>query len=126
MGSKIPEVGPLPVKLPNPALLDLIIQFAKHETNHCLWVDRQRWKDKMAYRQQLDYKCQGNARAFARIRDPSQSGVYEIRHQVSDTAILVPQEDGNMIAYCQHASQFRQEAIVHIHETTATLIDKDS
>lgn len=79
----------------------------------------------MAYRQQLDYKCQGNARAFARIRDPSQSGVYEIRHQVSDTAILVPQEDGNMIAYCQHASQFRQEAIVHIHETTATLIDKD-
>ena len=121
----IPEIGPLPVRLPNPALLDLVIQFAKHDTNRSLWTDRQRWKEKMEYRRRLDFHCQGNARAFARIRDPSQPGVFEIQHHVNDTAICVPQPDGTFLAYCHEASKFRMDAVIHIHETTATLLNRD-
>jgi hypothetical protein len=121
----LPEIGPLPVHLPNPALLDLIIQFAKHETNQALWVDRQRWKDKVEYRRRLDYHGQGNARAFARLRDPSQAGVFEIQYRITDTAILVPQDDETMLAYCHEAMKFRPDALIQIHDTTATMLHKD-
>jgi len=122
---QIPEIGPLPVNLPNPALLDIILQLAKHETNQCLWQDRQTWKAKMEYRRRLDFKCQGNARAFSRIRDMTQPGVFEIQHQVQDTAITVPQEDGTLLAYCHQAMKYQYEALIRIHDTTATLIAKD-
>ena len=122
----IPEIGPLPVRLPNPSFLDLVIQFAKFETNHCLWVDRQKWKDKVEFRRRLDFKCQGNSRAFSRLRDPMQSGVFEIQHHVQDTAIGVPQPDGTLLAYCHQAAQFKPDAIVCIHDQTATLLQQDA
>jgi hypothetical protein len=121
----IPEIGPLPVALPNPEFLDMILQFAKHETNQSLWNDRQKWKDKMEFRRRLDFRCQGNARAFARIRDPTQPGVFEIQTQVQETIIPIPQEDGTMLAYCHEPWQFQKDAIIQIHDTTATLVDQD-
>ena len=121
----IPEIGPLPVSLPNPAFLDTILQIAKHETNQSLWNDRQKWKDKMEFRRRLDFRCQGNARAFARIRDPTQPGVFEIRTHAHDTAIPIPQEDGTLLAYCHEPGQFHNDAIIQIHDTHATLLDKN-
>ncbi|CAL1165541.1 unnamed protein product, partial [Cladocopium goreaui] len=122
----IPEIGPLPVRLPNPAVLDLILQFAKHDTNHSLWIDKQRWKDKVEYRRSLDYKCQGNSRAFARIRDPTQPGVYDIQNQLVDTAITVPQPDDTTLVYCHSAAQFKPDAILHVHDIPATMVAQDS
>ena len=93
-------------------------------TSACGKTDRH-GKQKMEYRRRLDFKCQGNARAFSRIRDMTQPGVFEIQHQVQDTAITVPQEDGTLLAYCHQAMKYQYEALIRIHDTTATLIAKD-
>ena len=121
----IPEIGPLPLRIPTHDMLCTITQIAKHETDHCQWVDRKRWLDKLEFRRRLDFKCQGNSRAFARLRDPTQSPVTELHQNLQDECILVPQSDGQVVAYSSVAARLRPDQLVQVDDTTATILQQD-
>ena len=106
-----PEIGPLPMLLPDLDQVNTIYQMAKHCTEDKLYHDHKLWLAKTTYRRHMDHQ-QGDKTAFAVLRQ-YHAPVTELHETIEQSAILVSHEDHSEL-YVENGSVFAPDLPVKI------------
>ena len=120
-----PELGPPAMFLPTIDYLHTLLDLLKHETQHDLAVDKQIHRDRANYIKHLDRKLGGSRKAFASIKEPAMPPLHEVVTDVIEDAILVPKDDGTLIAYCDNPHQFSVACPVEVNQISCRIMSVD-
>ena len=121
---QMPELGP---PSPQPPSLDYAFtmqQLLQHEVQISLAAVQKQQQMHKQYMQYTDAKLRGSSKAFAVMRDSFSAPLSQIQVSVDDMGMIIPEDDVVRI-YCEHASQFRNDAVVQVQGHPAVLQEHD-
>ena len=121
----IPEIGPPPISLPSQGMIQTMYQFAKHDTDACLYQDRQTWLKKTQYLRHQDAAQLGHKHAFANLKNKNYVPVQSLHFQCQKQAIIIP-ADSDALVYTEDALSFQKTQPVKINGFPYQIIHQDN
>ncbi|CAL1157993.1 unnamed protein product, partial [Cladocopium goreaui] len=106
----MPELGPAPLAVPSAEYLHVMLQLLQHLTDIEIAFDAKLQKDRQAHARHLDRTYRGHATAYARIKEQTMPPVSQMKSQITEEAVVVPQPDGQLLAFCDNPKQFDMAA----------------
>jgi len=121
----MPELGPAPLAVPSTEYLHVMLQLLQHLTDIEIAFDAKLQKDRQAHARHLDRTYRGHATAYARIKEQTMPPVSQMKSQITEEAVVVPQPDGQLLAFCDNPKQFDMAATVLVQDCHSSIVAID-
>eukprot|EP00438_Fugacium_kawagutii_P001283 Skav218600 [mRNA] locus=scaffold3628:123125:127939:+ [translate_table: standard] len=123
--ANFPEIGPLPPGLPDCQQLDVILQLVVHHANIAVAEDARIRTQRCKYERYLDKTARGNSKAYKGLKNKGNTMLTELRQDVQDQGICVPQRDGVIQVFCAKPQAFDMHTHVMVNQHPCVPVELD-
>eukprot|EP00435_Cladocopium_sp_Y103_P054135 s857_g17.t1 len=120
-----PELGPPSWDVPSGDYIFTLLQLLLHLTDVELAFDKKLHVDRQKYLMHLDRRYRGSSRAYKSIQESAMPPLTEMRTPLTASAVVAPQDDGTVLAYCDHAASFDLSCPAVLHGVPCTVLARD-